>query len=63
LSAEAKENVSEDKFGVFDKLNKSGEAPMDEFKLGVGFVDGTVSKIDSGIKSIQKKIHGSSDTE
>jgi hypothetical protein len=57
LSVDTKKQTAEQQT-VVDKLNKSGDDPMKEFKLGVGFVDGTVSKIDSSIKSISKKIHG-----
>lgn len=48
---------------AFEKANKSGKDPMEDFKLGVGFFDTPVAKINSGVKAIQKKIHGSPDSE
>jgi hypothetical protein len=43
---------------VAEKLNKSGNDPLKEFKLGVDVIDRNVSKIDSGVRAISKKIRG-----
>jgi hypothetical protein len=46
---------------IVEKLNKSGNQPMQEFKLGVDVIDKNVTRIDSGIRAISKKIHGTAD--
>ena len=60
MSTETKEQPA-DKYGLFEKINKSDEEPMEEFKTGIGFLDKTVAKVDSGVKAIHNKIHGGGD--
>jgi len=48
---------------LVEKLNKSGEHPLEEFKLGVRMIDKPVQFIDDGVRAIQNKLHrGSSES-
>ena len=58
MVADARKPESAEPQKLADKLNKSGTDPMKEFKTGVEVMDKTVSKIDNGIRSISKKLHG-----
>lgn len=57
MNAEKREALDKDAEDLFAKINKSDKNAMEEFKLGVGWVDKPVAKIDSGVRKISEKIH------
>jgi hypothetical protein len=58
MNEEKREKLDKDAEELFAKMNKADANAMDEFKLGVGFIDKPVKKIDSGVRKISEKVHG-----
>lgn len=63
MNEEKREKLDKDSEALFAKMNKSDKNAMEDFKLGVGFIDKPVSKIDSGVRKISEKVHGLIDKE
>jgi hypothetical protein len=58
MNAEKREKLDKDAEDLFARMNKSDASAMEEFKLGVGWVDKPVEKIDAGVRKISEKVHG-----
>lgn len=58
MNQEKREQLDQEAEDLFAKMNKSGKDAMEEFKLGVGFIDKPVEKIDAGVRKISEKVHG-----
>ena len=57
MNAEKREALDKDAENLFAKMNKSDKSATEEFKLGVGWVDKPVAKIDSGVRKISETIN------
>lgn len=65
MNPEKREKLDKDADAFFERHNKSGKDAMEEFKLGVGFIDKPVElidsgvhKIDSGVRKVSQTVHG-----
>ncbi len=57
MDSEKREKLDQDAKELFDRMNKSGEAPMEDFKLGINVLDKNVARIDKGVRKISEKVH------
>lgn len=65
MNPEKRAELDKEADEFFEKHNASGKDAMDDFKLGVDFIDKPVAKIDSGVhkidsgvRKISQSIHG-----
>jgi hypothetical protein len=57
MDTEKREKLDQDAKELFERTNKSGEPPMEDFKLGIDVLDKNVARIDNGVRKIAEKVH------